>query len=353
MATTFLGTHFPSSYLWSTYELYCIKSIRRQIDIKFGDSNNLFINLTWFGPQFTNGEYDRFLELVNKKQSYNNLFLLCTVDPAMINPEQIQDIVRKLNYPALYKIGNFDTEYHFNFFAPVLKKHFQFYTDEELKLIDPKYVFINYNRKPREHRVNFVRQLIDKDLKKYGIVTLGKPNIIYDKDPANDLYFSIGETIESYSKNNHWFSGPDQFEIPHDVLTLHRMDYWQQHFLYIIGATEFNVWDDLFVSETQFKPILGLRPFLINGNPRTYQWLRDNGFRTFNHYFDNIDFEDSETVHESLCKAIEFLATKSPAQIIELYEQMLPDLYHNRERFYKYADEQQYKIDHIFEIIYD
>ena len=353
MTITFLGTTFPSNWLWSTYENHCINTLNQQIETNFKDDKNLLINLTWFGPQFNNNnsEYSKYLKLIGQK--FDNLFLLSTVDPAMINRPQIEEMIANLGNPKLYKIGNFDTKYHFNFFAPVLKKHFQSYTNEELTLVDPQYIFINYNRKPREHRVNFVRQLIKQDLKKYGIVTLGKPNVIYDKDPNNDLYFSIGETTEKYAKNNHWFSGPDQFEIPHDVLTLHRMDYWQQHFLYIIGATEFNVWDDLFVSETQFKPILGLRPFLINGNPRTYQWLRDNGFRTFNHYFDNIDFEDSETVHESLCKAIEFLATKSPAQIIELYEQMLPDLYHNRERFYKYADEQQYKIDHIFEMIYD
>ena len=163
------------------------------------------------------------------------------------------------------------------------------------------------------------------------------------------MYFSIGETNETYAKNNHWWTGPDEFEIPHDVLTLHRMDYWQHHFLYIIGATEFNVWDDIFVSETQFKPIIGLRPFLINGNPRTYQWLEDNGFQTFNKYFDWIDFTNADRIHESLCQAIQYLTTLTSASILELYNQMLPDLHHNRNRFYEYADEQECKINHLFE----
>ena len=345
----YLGTTFPSDWLWSTYENNCINTLKQQIETEFKDDKNLLINLTWFGPQFNNNdsEYSKYLKLIGQK--FDNLFLLSTVDPAMINQPQIEEMVVNLGNPTVYKIGNFDTKYHFNFFAPVLKKHFQSYTDEELKLVDPTYVFINYNRKPREHRVNFVRQLIDQDLKKYGIVTLGKPNRIYDKDPDNDLYFSIGERTENYAKDNHWNFGPDQFEIPHDVLTLHRMDYWQQHFLYIIGATEFNVWDDIFVSETQFKPMLGLRPFLINGNPRTYQWLEDNGFRTFNKYFDWIDFTDADQVHKSLCQAIQHLTTLTSDNILELYNQMLPDLHHNRNRFYEYADEQQYKITHIFE----
>lgn len=343
---SYLGTTFPSDWLWFTYENNCINTLKQQIETEFKDDKNLLINLTWFGPHFNNGEYTKYLKLVG--QQFDNLFLLSTVDPAMINSEQIDNIAASLGNPTVYKIGNFDTEYHFNFFAPVLKRHLQTYTNEELRLVDPEYLFINYNRKPREHRVKFVRQLIDKDLKKYGIVTLGKPNVIYDKDPANDLYFSIGETIESYNKDNHWFTGPDEFEIPHDVLTLHRMDYWRHHFLYIIGATEFNVWDDIFVSETQFKPIIGLRPFLINGNVRTYQWLEDNGFRTFNRYFDGIDFTDEHQVHESLCQAIQYLTTLSKNNILELYNQMLPDLMYNRDRFFEFADEQQYKIDHLF-----
>jgi hypothetical protein len=343
----YIGTGFPPEWLWSKYEKHCIDSIMNQVEIKFPNSKNLVVNLTWFGPQFDNGQWAQYLEL--QGQQFDNLFLLSTVDPAMINPPQIEQMVQCLGNPQLHKIGNFDTEYHFNFFAPVLKTHFRSYTDQELELVSLEYIFINYNRKPREHRVNFVKQLINKDLKKYGIVTLGKPNVIYDKDPDNDLYFSIGEKIENYAEDNHWFKGTDEFEIPHDVLTLHRMDYWQRHFLYIIGATEFNVWDDIFVSETQFKPILGLRPFLINGNPRTYQWLEDNGFKTFNKYFDWIDFTDPDRVHESLCQAIQYLATLTSNDILEMYNHMLPDLYHNRARFYEYADEQQYKINHIFE----
>jgi hypothetical protein len=191
--------------------------------------------------------------------------------------------------------------------------------------------------------------LIEKDLKKYGIVTLGKPDVTYDKDPNNNLFFSIGEKIEDYAKNNHWFSGPDPCGIPHDVLTLHRIDYWQQHFLYIIGATEFNHWDDIFVSETQFKPILGLRPFLINGNPRTYQWLESNGFRHFNSYWPEIDFNDSDRVHDSLCEVIRLLSQMSKTQIEQLYVSMLPDLQHNKQRFYEFAKEQKYKMEHLFQ----
>lgn len=340
----FIGNTFPTTWIWSTYETNIIQRVSNQIEQVFPSDRNLFINLTWFGPQFTPGSWNEYLTI--KHEQWDNLFLLCTVDPAMIPPPIINQMVTELGNPRLFKIGNFDTEYHFNFFAPVLANHFHRYTPQEIRLVNPKYIYINYNRKPREHRVTFMRLLKDSDLLKYGVNTLGKPNIIYDKDPNNDLYFTIGENPQDYVESGHWYgAGPDEFEIPHDVLSLHRMDLWQEHFLYIIGATEFNPWDDIFVSETQFKPIIGMRPFLINGNPRTYQWLRDNGFKTFDKWFPGIDFDDQDNVHVNLIAAIQQLVNKSPKELTEMYQDMLPTLEHNRQRFWNYAEEQQKLVD--------
>jgi hypothetical protein len=339
----FIGETFPKSWLWSQYEQSCIDSIINQIGLCYPHDNNLLINLTWFGPQFNNRQWQRYQKLKNKK--FDNLFLLATVDPAMINKDQIDDIVTTLGYPRLFKLGNFDTAYHFNFFAPILEKHFKKYSNSDLLLTDCKWVYINYNRKPRAHRVAFVNRLIEENLLSHGIVTLGKPNEIYDKDPNNRLFLSVGERCEDYVESGHWFgAGSDEFGIPHDVLSLHNMEYWQHHFLNVIGATEFNVWDDIFVSETQFKPIIGLRPFVINGNTRTYQWLRHNGFRTFDQYWPEFDLENSEVVHEELIRLLQHLCSQNKQNLVRLYDEMLPDLYHNQERFWEYAAEQKSKV---------
>ena len=122
---TFIGTKFPDQWLWSKYESSCIDSVQKQIENRFPTSKNLLINLTWFGPQFNNGSYNQFQQLVNNKIKVDNLFLLATVDPAMINQPQITDMIDLLGRPKLFKIGNFDTKYHFNFFAPILAEHFE------------------------------------------------------------------------------------------------------------------------------------------------------------------------------------------------------------------------------------
>jgi hypothetical protein len=89
---------------------------------------------------------------------------------------------------------------------------------------------------------------------------------------------------------------------------------------------------------------------LINGNVRTYQWLRDNGFRTFNHYFPGIEFENitEDEVHQSIVQAIQYLTTLTANQLMQLYTDMLPDLLHNQSRFYTYAEEQRLFKDRLF-----
>jgi hypothetical protein len=348
--TDFIGQTFPDGWFWSIYEKQCINSIRKQIDVKFSGQRNLLVNLTWFGPQF---DYpgNAYAEFLKHKDTVDNLFILSTVDPSMLQQSQIESMLQQKGNPKLYKLGNFDGEYQFNFFAPVLAKHFRKYEHSQIVMSMPAWHFINYNRKPRQHRVNLVKKIIDSGLDKYGLLTLGRPDRTYDHDPENTLYLTLGEQDKDYVQYGHWFTNnnkDDDVGIPHDVLSLHNLEYWQKHFLHIIGATEFSVNTDLFVSETQFKPMIGLRPFLVNGNPETYNWLEQNGFKTFNRYFPEIDFMDHNHVHDSILSAIKHISNLTESKIVDLYESMMPDLLHNQQHFKKFAREQQYKIDNLF-----
>jgi hypothetical protein len=125
------------------------------------------------------------------------------------------------------------------------------------------------------------------------------------------------------------------------------MDIWQNTFLYINAATEFDPINDLFCQQDTFKPMLGLRPFVINGVQRTYRWLRLQGFRTFNHYWPHIDIETGP-VHNTLVELIKHLKSLEPSEILAMYNNMLPDLRHNKDRFFEFANEQKYKMEHLF-----
>ena len=349
MSLTVIGNTFPDRYLWSKMENYIFDRLKQQISLRFPDQQNLLINTTWFGPTFDNGNYQRALGLAHQ---VDNLFVLATVDPMYISPPDFEHFCQLLGNPRVYKIGNYDNSpYEFNFFAPVLSEMFVKYTIDDVRLTDIQYKFINYNRKPRFHRVQLVKEIISRGLDQHGIQTLGRPDRTYDHDASNTLFLTIGEKVSDYQQHGHWQTVEEETTgIPHDVLSLHNMHYWRHHFLHVVSATMFWPWDDIFVSETQFKPIIGLRPFVINGNTRTYQWLQDRGFRTFNHYFDFADLDNTheDSVHQNIIKVLEWVCRQDNHSLLQLYQHMWPDLVHNRERFYEFAHEQRQKIDGLF-----
>ena len=125
------------------------------------------------------------------------------------------------------------------------------------------------------------------------------------------------------------------------------MHYWKHHFLHIVGGTSQSRWNQ-FLTQIDFKPIIGMRPFLINGQTQNYKFWQRNGFRTFNHYFSGLDFERTDTVHATLIDAIQQLSKLSNSELLAMYDTMLPDLIHNRQRWYAWADEQKDQVENLF-----
>ena len=341
MNVKFIGTGFPDSFDYGPEERSCWQSILQQIHHQFPNQQNLLVSLTWFGPQFDNNGWSDLLELNSQGITFDNLFLVATVDPPYVNVTEIQEIKNLTQALCTYYLGNFDSPHQFNFFAPIITEKFKQYSDQELLLTDLQYLFVNYNRKPKQHRVEFVKQLIAQGLDKLGTVTLGT-------DSTNDLLLTLGEKDKDYQKHGnsqvHW----GQYGLPHDMYSLHRMDIWSKTFLYINAATEFNPINDLFCQQDTFKPMLGLRPFVINGVQRTYRWLRLNGFKTFNHYWSHIPIETGD-VHTTLIQLVQHLKSLSKDEIYNMYHDMMPDLQYNKLRFFEFSNEQKYKMNHLFD----
>lgn len=348
MQTSFIGTTFPPTSQWHKDEIDLIHNLRTQIDKNYVDQKNLLINTTWFGPQFDNGIYQQFLDTVNG-QKFDNLFLLAAADPVFLNAEQIQQLKILSGAKFLFLCGHFDGPYQFNFYSFVIPKYFEPYDIDELWMYTADYVYICYNRKPRPHRIEMVRKLIDNGLQSCGIITLGKNDPVFSQSQNNDLYFTLDETPDDYAKQGNW-DLPMIYGIPHDIHSLGNMDLWRRHFLHVINETEFFPWDNLFVTEKTWKPILGLRPFVINGQSTIYHWLRQQGFRTFERYWPEIDCEN---VHESLLHNQIVLVIQKlqqlPKEVLQgIYHDMKPDLLHNRNRFFEFSKEQYHKACHLF-----
>jgi hypothetical protein len=343
MTTHFLGTTFNSNSQWHIDEVNLIANIKNQINKKYPDDENLLISTTWFGPQFNNSDYYKLPKFYGK---IKNLFFVSSVDAVMLNETELNTISIQLGVSKTFYIGNFDTDYQFTFISTLLPKYFCYATSTTLTNI--KYLFIAYSRKPREHRIEFAKKIINAGLKNLGILTSGNDNSgIYSND---SLKITIGERPEDFAKEGNW-NMDNAFGVPHDIHSLGNMEYWNSHFLNIVGETEFLPWNNLFVTEKTWKPILGLRPFVINGQTKIYKYLRDNGFYTFNHYWPHIKMEElpESEVHDSLISTITFLSKLDNDTLLKMYADMLPALEHNRNRFFEFAAEQHYKINHLFQ----
>jgi hypothetical protein len=349
---TCIANCFPDYWIYGRYERTILDSIQQQIELHFADSNNVLLNLTWTGPQTD----QQISDVLAQYKEIHNLFLLSTVDAV---PHSAREFVRRFEQHGvknIYRLGNSEGAHYFNFFAIVCADHHERYRTDDLVLRDIKYPYISYNRKPYVHRLDLVKELVRRGLKDRGVVTLGRP-FSHNTAPEDQLYFSIGERDEDYVKYGHWYdlgttSTPHQ--IPHDLFSLHNWPAWQHHFLHVVGST--TVWneDDLFVNQINFKPLIGMRPFVINGQTKQYQWLRDQGFRTFEHLWPDQDLTvpgglgDGNLTH-AIANVIESVCASTPDQLQSMYNSILPDLVHNRLRFWEWCSEQQHRVNHVFE----
>lgn len=329
MTVAVQGLTFPPTSQWSAPERQLIRTIRDQIHSHFPTGHNLLINTTWFGPQFDNNQYQLFQDHC-QQHAVDRLFLISSVDPVYLNPDQLAEM-QKIAHPAeIFLLGNWETQYHFDFIATLLPRFFQQYSEAELVPQSFHRVFLCYNRKPHAHRSRLVDHFLTEGLESLGIVTLGG-RISLDEQP----------------NAGNW-NQPMDLGIPQDVHTLGDLSRWNSHFLNIVSETVANNLDPIFISEKTWKPMIGLRPFVINGQPKIYQYLRDQGFCTFNHYWPHIDIEHADQQHmpRILAQLVKWLATQD---LDQLYGQMLPELRHNRRHFADYSGQQTQRIHRIFD----
>ena len=339
----YCGVTFPNN-IWGILENKVINNIKGQISNAFPMDKNLFINGTWFGPRMDN---DVFNEVIDMTGNFDNVFFLTTVDPTQISVPEIIQLFHQFGSPTIYFLGNFDHSPHeFNFISWAITQQFKDYTDDEIKLTNIKYKFINYNRKPTSHRTDLVTRIIAKNLNKHAVVTLGASN-------DTDMHVSIKEKNEDFVETGHWFDLDDtsnDFGIPHDLLSLGDMKYWKDHFMNVVSETIASPYDPIFVTEKTFKPIIGKRPFIINGNPRTYAWLRKHGFKTFTHYFPFSDLESTNenTIVSNIIKVLQWIDNEPNCNLLDISNDMIPALNHNKLRFYEFANEQNNKLENLF-----
>lgn len=347
---TVIGTTFPESWQYGPEEIAIVDCTQVQIDQHFANQRNLLINTTWFGPQFDNSEWHKIQQLIATGAEFDNLFLLAAIDPMYLMDQDLELIQSSLGIKQTYRIGMYaDSPYEWNFHSFTVAQHCPQYSKQDLQPTEFAKAFLLYQRKPRPHRLELTQRLIQENILDRGTVTLGSNedhNYDWTQGGSIPLVLTINDSPADYKHNGQHteFGG-----IPNDLVSIGRLDVWQQCFLNVVSETEFESWKPRFVTEKMWKPIIGLRPFLIHGQTETYAWLRNQGFKTFNQHWPHIAVETDPDTHTTTVQVLKYVSAMTADQLGQLYSEMLSDIQHNRQRYWEFSQEQQYKMEHLFQ----
>ena len=205
------------------------------------------------------------------------------------------------------------------------------YQPIEFKPKTEKYHFLAYNRNPRRHRVFFLSKLHER-----GLLTFGKIS-------SNTFH------LESYQHEN-WYESIIKL---HDVVPIIidksldinwandiTLNDYEETFVSVVTESLVDR-NTLFLSEKIFKPIALGHPFIVLGNTGTLKYLRDNGFKTFDKWFDESYDEEDELEHRiiKIVNVIEEIKNKSLEELVSIRNEMKEICLYNRNRFINMVEE--------------
>lgn len=232
------------------------------------------------------------------------------------------------------KFGYVDNGIKFDFWALICLEFFRRYELEELQPKSLEYVFLNYNRKPHRHRIELVNLFELNNLTNRGVITLGDSDYTVHDQIEDYLEYGANDVVGSVG-------------IPNDILSLGRLDIWNKCFLNVVSETQYEYSPNVFVSEKIYKPIIGLRPFIVNGSPNIYSWLKEFGFDCFEDLFPVSELSKNDSTgikfknHPVICRVVRELCNTN---LEKLYNSLLPRLLRNQTLFYEHAKNQRFDI---------
>jgi hypothetical protein len=147
-------------------------------------------------------------------------------------------------------------------------------------------LFVNLNKKTREHRIWFYAYLYHNDLLNKGLVSMNKFNIHHryycnthmSVEFIEEFYKTLPSLI--YNKSNEIEDTGYYINRLNEQTTL---DSW----ISVISEAQFeDEQKTLFLSEKTFKPIACHQPFMIVGNKHSLLELKKMGYETFSNWID-------------------------------------------------------------------
>lgn len=314
----------PAEWSRGKLEREIISTITKKLDLKYPDKQIIVISNLVFDPVPWSLLVDQQIDLA---------LVFWLEDPLTDKTQEVIDFLHQKNIPTLL-VGYFPNGHGIDMGAILMCHNLIDYQLSDLEFTLPKFVFMNLNRKPRVHKNRLIHSMHASGVLESGLVT------------STDLDLpGLSQNVPDHEHASH-HEVLGQWSVPTDVFSVGSLDIWRQHFLNVVSETEWSAGPMVYVTEKTWKPIAGMRPFVINGNPGTYAWLEKRGFDTFldswpANLIPYITSSEMSAQHSGIVSLIKWLRQQD---LIALYQSLQERLRRNRQRFFEYAREQELEI---------
>lgn len=301
-----------------------MKQLEQQIVNKFlekyhsDDSRAVVINSVWYTRDYHQTVIAELREL-----NPTHIFVVALLDPPIVQ----LDWYNEFNCEVV-GIGYYPGPGYIDYFALFADQFYQ-PVDQSLlttpERIDTAYMCLN--RKPHQHRIRLYQGLESAGLLDKGFVSLGgdPPVRLLNEDAGGQDLAPNG--------------GTEQYGIANDIVSLGNINNWQRHLVNIVTETIWDIEPSGFASEKLFKPVLGLRPFLIYAPNGGVECLTRRGFEPyFNDFNDIIDFDLKEPYN--IVQFLKVLCEQDRTYLQMKFNQLKEKLLFNREQFNKHVRKQ-------------
>lgn len=289
-------------------EKHCVDNLKLEITNTSNFEYNIIINLTWI--EIEKGHLIEWLKerIVPYK---TKVYFIGLIDGIEWFTRSIV-ITFLIKNNCIFDYYGFSISNWHSFLPCILKK----YNDDEIVLQNIKNLYVSLNRKPTQHRQKLVSLLIENNLIDRGHITFEKG------------YFDIIDN-KTGNTEQHLHNEDRRFSRPEDIETLGDLEVWKSSYCIIVSETD--PYDPWHLSEKTWKPILGMRPFIMNSNKNTFKVLEKLNLYTPAALFKNNDLNNADPV--TVMEQIKTLYNKTPNELYKLYTDQYDMLLHNKNIF--------------------
>jgi hypothetical protein len=310
---------------WETK--YPVKQLEQEIlstfldKLKISSRRAIVINSTWYTDEYHLTVLDYL-----KNNTIDCVVLVAMIDFPIPQANWFKDfnveVIGIGYYPGLGQVDFWSLFMADKFVIPEL-----FFQERHCNIDRP---FMCLNRKPHHHRKKLYQQLCSRNLNTKGLVSMGSDNS--HAVQALDNHIPLNNLAPNADLSYHG--------IPNDISTLGDIDNWSRHFLNIVTETVFDINQTNFVSEKIYKPILGMRPFLVYDTDGATKWLTQRGFHTYVDDFKDIcdlDLDLPDNIAPFLSVLCEQPDSYWEKKLLDLEEK----IQYNKQQFYRYVNRQK------------